>query len=396
MSLASPSIHPSAAIDGPGWHEPAALVSEVAFLISDFGDGGVERMLVNTSNALSEIGIRTSLLVPKRELPFLGGLRREVSLVPLGNEEGPALVRLRRFLIEDRPRIVITAKLKDDALAVRARSLSDTETRLFFRVGNPLGFRLEMRTLNPLRRWWTLRKLRMLYSSADGYIAVSAGIAEDLVETLRVPADKVCVLPNPTITPALFSLAEQPPEHPWFIDGGSAPIILGIGGLRHQKNFGALVQAFAQVRAERPCRLLILGEGRQRPRLLQLADELGVGRDVSLPGWQSNPFGYLARAAVFVLSSLWEGSPNALVEAAALGVPVVAFDCVSGPRDILGNGRYGELVPVGNVAALARGIRKSLDRPRSSELTRRAALPYTMRASAEAYARALRLNAGSA
>ncbi|MEQ1437870.1 glycosyltransferase [Fontimonas sp. SYSU GA230001] len=367
-------------------------MKSLAILAHDFGDGGVERMVINTCNGLAERGVTVYLLMSDVRARFIDALSPQVRLITLGREHPQA--RVVDFLREHQPGVMITAKLTDDALALRARTQAGLRTPLYFRVGNPLVGRLLARSRNPLRRWWQIRSMRQLYAQADGCIAVSRGIGTDLVENLKVPPSKVHVLPNPTVTPTLFEQARQTPAHRWF-EGADAglPVVLGIGGLRKQKNFGVLVQAFAQVRARRPCRLLILGDGRQRQRLLTLAARLGVGDDVDLPGWQTNPYAYMARASVFALSSLWEGSPNVLVEAAALGVPVVAADCVGGgARDILQDGRCGEIVPPNDAAALAAAISRALETPLPAERIREAATPFTVANSAAAYIRALGLD----
>jgi glycosyltransferase involved in cell wall biosynthesis len=138
-------------------------------------------------------------------------------------------------------------------------------------------------------------------------------------------------------------------------------------------------------------RLIILGEGRDRVALEQLAAREGVGTDVALPGFQSNPYAWLSRARLFVLSSAWEGSPNALTEAMALGVPVVSTDCRSGPRELLDGGRYGRLVPVGDVDALAAAMLETLERPPPAETLTEAVHDYGAQSSARHYLRALGL-----
>jgi glycosyltransferase involved in cell wall biosynthesis len=109
---------------------------------------------------------------------------------------------------------------------------------------------------------------------------------------------------------------------------------------------------------------MILGEGEERPKLEALVRELGLEEDVALPGFVGNPYKYIARAGVFVLSSAWEGLPTTLVEALALGTPVVSTNCKSGPEEILEEGRWGRLVPVGNIEELAKAIGESLSMPR--------------------------------
>lgn len=133
-----------------------------------------------------------------------------------------------------------------------------------------------------------------------------------------------------------------------------------MGRLTAQKAFDVLIEAFVQVRKSRPARLLILGEGEERQKLEMLITQLGLEQEIELPGFVSNPYPYMAHAAVFVLSSKWEGLPTVLVEAMALRTPVIATDCPSGPREILRNGQYGQLVPMDDPDALALAIQSSL------------------------------------
>jgi glycosyltransferase involved in cell wall biosynthesis len=123
------------------------------------------------------------------------------------------------------------------------------------------------------------------------------------------------------------------------------------------------LRAFARVRQSRPARLMILGEGEDRVSLEGLVRHLDCRDDIALPGFIPNPYPYMAAASVFVLSSAWEGFGNVLIEAMALGIPVVSTDCPSGPAEILGRGRYGTLVPVGDVDALTCAIAATLDAP---------------------------------
>ena len=153
----------------------------------------------------------------------------------------------------------------------------------------------------------------------------------------------------------------EPFDHPWFAPG-APPVILGAGRLTEQKDFPTLIRAFALVRKKHPARLMILGEGEERSKLETLVQELGLEKEVSLPGFVDNPYKYMKRAAVFVLSSRWEGFPNVLVEAMALGTPVVSTDCPNGPAEILENGKWGELVPVGETQSLASAVLRTLDR----------------------------------
>jgi glycosyltransferase involved in cell wall biosynthesis len=182
------------------------------------------------------------------------------------------------------------------------------------------------------------------------------------------------VIHNPIVSPRIDTLARQGPPHLW-VAGGGPPSILGIGRLVPQKDFATLLRAFALVRAHRPARLVVLGEGPERDRLMLLSRELGIENDLLLPGFVTNPFAWLEGASLFVLSSAWEGLPTALVEALACGTPVVATDCPHGPRDVLEDGDLGPLVPVGDSGKMADAMRRVLDAPtcRSRLLERAAA-----------------------
>ena len=236
-----------------------------------------------------------------------------------------------------------------------------------------------------------LKMMRRLYPKADRIVAISQGVANDLISLLNLPHEKVTVIYNPVVTPELFEQAKQPVSHPWF-EQNQLPVILAVGRLTRQKDFPTLFRAFSLVRQVRPAKLLILGEGEERANLERLAIELGIQNDVSMPGFFDNPFAFMAKAYVFVLSSAWEGFGNVLVEALACGCPVVATDCRSGPREILGNSRYGRLVPVGDHEALAKAILETLDNPdfpadRQTRLQR--AMEFSVDAAVDKYLKVL-------
>jgi glycosyltransferase involved in cell wall biosynthesis len=182
--------------------------------------------------------------------------------------------------------------------------------------------------------------------------------------------------------------AREAVNHPFFAEG-AAPVILGVGRLEKQKDFPTLIRAFAQVRREQPLRLMILGEGSLRGELEQLAQQLGVAADVAMPGFVMNPHAYMARSRVFVLSSVWEGLGNVVIEALAAGTAVVSTDCPSGPAEILEQGKYGRLVGVKEVGAMARAIAQSLAEPADGARQRGRAMAFTVDAAVEGYLKAL-------
>lgn len=342
-------------------------------------------MMVNIARGIAGEGFAVDFLVGSRDRPFLDRLPGGVSLeVVSGTSKRQRLGYLLGYLSRRNPSVVLSAKTRDDQVALAAKRRWHGDARFFLRPGTAMSERWRAKGKNALRRWWEQRRLRRLYHRADGVIAVSQGVADDIAALTGLPESRIQVIRNPNITPELTEMAGAAVEHPWFAPD-QPPVIMGMGGLRKQKDFGNLIRAFARVRQTLPCRLLILGQGRQRDRLVQLATDLGVGGAVSLPGFDTNPYRYLARARLFVLSSRWEGSPNVLTEALALGVPVVATDCRSGPAEITAGGKLGPLVPVGDVDAMAGAMEQTLRNPLPAEVLRRGVEDYRMETSARRY-----------
>ena len=203
---------------------------------------------------------------------------------------------------------------------------------------------------------------RLLFPAADRIVAVSEGVADSLVRKLGVPRMKIVTIYNPVARPEIGALTGEIPDHSWLSEPGP-PVFLSVGRLVPAKDFMTLLRAFHRVSSSRPARLVILGEGPQRNRLERFVRRMGMAERISLPGWAPNPFAYMNRASVLVVSSKYEGLSLVLIEALACGCPVVSTDCPSGPAEILCNGQIGPLVPVGDDAALAAAMEHLLDNP---------------------------------
>jgi glycosyltransferase involved in cell wall biosynthesis len=292
---------------------------------------------------------------------------------------------LTRYLRQERPTALLSAMPYPNLTAVWARRLAAVPTRVVVSERNTLS-----RSIADDRRWRKRFLAPLLgrgYSAADHIIAVSDGVADDLSSSAGLPREGITTVYNPVVTPDLVTRSEAPLDHRWF-EPGAPPVVLAAGRLVPQKDFPTLLRAFARLRATRPARLMILGQGRgSKPAtaLRALARELGVAEDVTLPGFVDNPFAYMARASVFVLSSAWEGLPGVLIQALACGCPVVSTDCPSGPPEILANGRFGPLVPAGDDAAMASAIAASLDDPPDPAALRRRAEAFSMERAVDAY-----------
>jgi glycosyltransferase involved in cell wall biosynthesis len=201
--------------------------------------------------------------------------------------------------------------------------------------------------------------VKILYRFAANIITVSEGIKSDLISAFGISEDKVQTIYNPIALNRISSLATESPEHRFFFEDRK-PVVIAMGRLTPQKGFDILLKAFSRVISDIDARLIIMGEGRQRAYLESLIRDIDIADKVSLAGFQKNPYAFLSQSDIFVLSSQYEGLPMAILEAMACGVPVVSTDCMSGPREILQNGRCGSLIPVGNETALANAIMRLL------------------------------------
>jgi len=153
---------------------------------------------------------------------------------------------------------------------------------------------------------------------------------------------------------------EEPVSHRW-LEERDRPVILAAGRLTAAKDYPTLLRAMAHLLDQRPARLIILGQGEEEAGLRQLIHDLAIAEHVDLVGFQKNPFSWMLRCDLYVMSSAWEGLPGSLIEALACGAKVVSTDCPTGPTEILENGKWGRLVPVGNSVALAAAMAETLD-----------------------------------
>ncbi len=342
----------------------------LALYLPSLRGGGAERVMVELSNGFVARGLAVDLLLANTEGPFLGDVTASVRVVDLGAQRvASSLPGLVRYLRRERPCAMLSALNHANVIALLARRLAGGRTRLVVSEHShlSLSMKAESSRRGRLMPWF----MRYAYPWADGVVAVSAGVADDLARVIALPRQSITVIYNPVVGEATLSGANAALDHPWFAPG-EPPVVLGVGRLTAVKDFSLLLRAFAKVRKMRPLRLMILGEGELRPELEALARQMGIGADVALPGFQANPLVYMRRAALFVLSSRFEGLGNALIEAMACGTPVVSTDCPSGPAEILEGGRWGRLAPVGDAEALAEAMLATLAETQHPDVAHRA------------------------
>jgi glycosyltransferase involved in cell wall biosynthesis len=343
--------------------------------------------MVTLLRGLVQQGARVDVLLPPGEHSDLAKAGLDLPRFALDTQHpAQAAGQLAAYLAEGRPRAILSNKDQTNALLAR-NTLRGARPFTVFRVGTNVLEKL--RRSDPLTHRLKRRRLAAIYRSADALIGISPGASDALRRLVGEARPPVHTLWNPVDLAAVRALAQAPAGHPW-LEAGEPPVIVSVGRLVAAKDYGTLIRAFAALRGRLACRLVILGEGRQRESLRRLAQRLGVADALDLAGFRSNPFPVVARAGVFAVSSVFEGANNALMEALALGAPCVSTDCPSGPRDVLADGLYGRLVPVGDAAALADAMLATLRSPPDPDRLRSGAERFDMDASVRGYLRVLR------
>ncbi|MCL1941113.1 MAG: glycosyltransferase, partial [Synergistaceae bacterium] len=292
--------------------------------------------------------------------------------------------KLARYFKEAQPDVVMSFGHSTNCLAACAKLFRRCSFRLI--VSERSSFGTRMASDAKFHQWRRAARARLLYRQAELCICVSQGVADELVKLGIIPRGKVRVIYNPIVGPKLTEQMKEPAAHPW-LENKSPPVILSVGRLIDLKGLDMLIRAFVILRRdmETDARLMIVGEGPERQNLENLVQELNVDEDVYFAGYISNPYPYMAKASVVALTSHHEGFPNVLAEALACGANVVSTDCKSGPREILEDGKYGRLVPVGDAEAFAAAMRDTLAAPLHSETLKSRAAYFSVERSVNEY-----------
>lgn len=372
---------------------------KIALFIPSLAGGGAERVFVNLANEFARRGISVNLVLAKKEGPYLKDVSESVKVIDLKARRVLfAVFPLIKYLRQEKPRVLLSTVDHANIIAVLARFLSRAKIKVIIRVANNLSVSLQGTKGYrwPLRLYGTILFSRF----ADEIVTVSKGVAEDFAKTAKVARGRIKVIYNPTVTPKIFNKANEVPKiknrKPSFAKQGTgedeakksrrpSKVVLGVGSFLRQKGFETLIRAFAKVRENKRVKLIILGEGEERKKLESLVKDLKLEEDVDMPGFMENPYAYMAKADIYVLSSWWEGLPNTLIEAMACGTPVVSTDCPSGPREILEDGKYGKLVPVGDVEAMVKAIEETLEDPPDSKKLRERVKAFSLEKAADEY-----------
>lgn len=355
-------------------------MARISILLPDLRRGGVERVRLLLAGEFLRRGYDVELVLMRAKGELMADVPPQAEVVDLGAPRFRSLMRpLVGYLRRRQPDAVLAAMWPLTGMAIVARAAAGIKARCVVSEHSNLTRSVAVRGLSDVAN----RRLgRLLYGAASGVVAVSRGVKDDLVARTGLAPGKVTVIYNPIRTPQADSAAD-PHIAGWW--GVTDVRIISVGALKPAKDFPTLLRAFARLRRTADARLLILGEGPSRSELEALVHELGLAGSVLMPGPVPDPYPYLSQAHLFVLASAWEGLGNVITEALAVGTPVVATDCPSGPAEILEGGRYGRLTPVGDVEALARAMAESLAAPADPQRLKMRGAEFSVERAADQY-----------
>ena len=345
------------------------MTERLAFFLPSLSGGGAERVLFSLAGGFADHGLDVDLVLAKAEGAYIQQLPENIRVVDLGQQRVlRSLPGLVAYLKREQPAALLSGLEHANLIAIWAKRVARVDTRVVASVHSTAS---QSTGGNAITRHVVNMLLKSAYRHADGMIAVSKGVADDYANVMRVPRQALQVIYNPAVTHEIFRRANETPPHPWHAEKTS-PLVVSAGRLTIAKDYPTLIRAMATVHTQTGARLVILGEGEERGRLTDQIRKEGLDTVIDMPGFTDNPFSYMKHSDVFVLSSAWEGFGMALVEAMATGTPVVATDCPNGPAEILENGKWGRLVPVGDAPALAAAMVETLRHPRRNAAVARA------------------------
>jgi len=360
--------------------------TDIAFFIPSTTGGGAERVITTVAETLQHRGYTVDLVLGEVSASEVT-VEEDVSVIGFNKSRiSQCVIPLMKYLRRVNPTVIVSTIYICNIIVATSHMLARSDSRLILRVANTPSVHLSSKAP---RHVFARSVLPMVYQRADALIAISEGVRDDLIDHFGVSLDAVTVVYNPIDLSIVDSKMSEEISHVW-LQSEATQTVLAVGRLTKQKDYPTLLRAFKLVVESNPsARLIILGDGELRDELKQFAQDIGITHKVRFEGYVSNPYQYLARADLFVLSSAWEGFGSVILEALACRCPVVSTDCPSGPREILSDGRYGELTPVGSPAELATAITQSLKTSHNTVALRSRAEEFAVESIVDSYEQVL-------
>ncbi|RDY27391.1 glycosyltransferase [Romboutsia weinsteinii] len=329
--------------------------NKIALFIPTLEIGGAEKVMINLAKGFSELGYDIDIILVKAKGDYLKQVPKSVNIVDLNSKSAMASISsLTTYLVNAKPYALISAIENCNVAALIAKKRAKVDTKVIVTIHTTLSRILE--DVKNIKVKLNMILQKKLYKRADKIVAVANNTAEDAAKVLGILRDDIDVIYNPIINDELINKSKENVSGKFFNQEG-VKNLLAVGRLNEAKGFDTLIKGFNLLLKQRTdVRLTILGEGEKRPELEQIIDELGINDYVDMPGFCENPYAYMSKCSIFVLSSKWEGLSNVIIEAMSCGARIISTDCKSGPKEILDNGRYGKLVPVGDEQEICKGI----------------------------------------
>ena len=335
---------------------------KISFFVPALNAGGAQKVMIDLASELSLEGFIADIVLVKAQGEFLKSVPDTVHITDLGKSRTLfSIFALAKYIRVEKPNIILSTLPHANVIAIWSKILSRSYSKVIIREAT-LSSHIVYKTKNFLTAFISHFISRLTYSRADAIVAVSEGVANDTISFYKTDKRKIHTINNPVDFQKISELSKHDITHLWMNDS-SIPVIVSVGRLSKEKDYPTLLRAISIVRKSTPVRLIILGEGNERKFLESLISDMALEDSVDMPGFVDNPFPYIKNASVFVMSSICEGMPNALLQAVFLGTPAISTDCISGPNEILDGGRLGMLVEVGHPYELSKAILKTICSP---------------------------------
>lgn len=360
-------------------------IKKISFFLPRILHGGLTQVMLTLASAIIDRGYKVDIVTIHEQWPhqFDHLLPCDANLILLP-ESRPFLSiwPLANYLKKAQADVLITAGSSANNIASLARLLAQSPTKIILTEhSEPSADVFKSEKVSDRIIPFLMKRL---YSKADAVVAVSHNVAKDLSSFIKYPLEKIHVIYNPIISQKLTKLSFDDISHPWF-SNKQTPIILFVGRLVEMKNIQLLLNAFSIVNESAPSKLVLIGEGPEKEKLISLINELKISKNVLFLDYCINPYAYMRQSDVLVLTSKWEGLPTVLIEAMACGTQVIATDNLNGAKEILNNGKFGTLTPNNNAEMLAENIMKVITYGKQPENVKKRADQFSVDASVDQY-----------